>query len=188
MHLKTRRLLYIVASSMSVVLVFAMLGRAQTHIYMTDPIFGISYDVRKVAFERAPAFLGQACAADLRGRKDFWVYANWKEGDVQYFVISSPRSQESGAAAVIHNGACTLGLPEWVLTGQARFNPDNKDTSITFSATALHGLVVDLLRRYTAAFGGKRSFLEAVRKHGIAPDDKIPVLKEEFVRFSRSPD
>jgi len=187
MPLRNLRLPFIVANSVVALALSALMGHAQSRWYMADPVFGIGYDIRKVHFERAPAILEKACAADLRGRKGFWVYAYWKEGKTEYFVISNQQSQESGGAAVIRDGACTLGLPEWVLTGQVRFNPDNNDALIKFPPTVLRGLAVDLLRRYVAAFGGKGNFLEAVRKDGIPPDEKLPVLKDEFDRFSKSP-
>jgi hypothetical protein len=163
------------------------MGGAQPNWYMADPVFGIGYDTRKVSFERVPASLEKACAADLGGRKNFWIYAHWKENETEYFVISNRESQESGGAAVIRDGLCTLGLPEWVLTGQANFNPGNRDTSIRFPPTVLQGLAKDLLRRYMVAFGSKKNFLEAVRKDGFPPDEKIPVLKNEFDTFSKSP-
>jgi hypothetical protein len=56
-----------------------------------------------------------------------------------------------------------------------------------FTPAVLRGVAADLLRRYTAAFGGKKSFIEAVYKDGLPPDDKLPVLKREFDSLNNSP-
>ncbi len=98
---------------------------------------------------------------------------------------------------IISGGKCVEGLPDWILTGDPEHGPqqargghsENAELarSIKFTPEILQGLAADLLRRYTAAFGGKKYFLEAMRRDGLPPDDKMPVLKKEFEKFSKSP-
>jgi hypothetical protein len=153
---------------------------------MSDPVFGLVYDTGKVHFERAPPSVERMCAADLQGRKNFWLYAYWKALDTEYFLLSSRESQESGGAAVIHGNKCTLGLPDWILSGEPSLNPDNRDRSIVFPASVLHGLASDLLKRYSVAFGSKRNFLDAThRLRHFSPTDLPPVLRTEYEAFSK---
>lgn len=189
MRIHSHKLRSIGAISLGLVVLSGSFGQAQTGSLMSDPVFGITYDTRLVHFDRAPQSLERACAADLRGRGNFWLYAYWKEGDTEYLVISNRDSQESGGAAVIRGNKCTLGLPDWVLRGEAKFNPDNRDTSIRFTPAVLQGLSADLIRRYTAAFGGKKNFLGAVRRlSNFSPAaDLPPAVAREFERFTKDP-
>jgi hypothetical protein len=154
---------------------------------MNDPVFGIVYDPHRVRFENAPPSLGKACAADLRNQNAYWLFAYWKEADTEYLLTSSQRASVSGGAAVIRGIRCTLGLPDWLLTGERRYNPDAGDTSILFSSRVLHGLAKDLLNRYSKAFGGKDPFLAAVRnlKNFSSGKDLPPILRTEFQAFSK---
>jgi hypothetical protein len=162
------------------------LGGPQLQL-MNDPVFGIIYDPHRVRFEIAPRSLEKKCAADLRGRERFWLFAYWKEADTEYFLISSQRASESGGAAAVSVTRCTLGLPDWLLTGERKFNPDATDSSIVFSSSVLHGLAKDLLDRYSKAFAGKDRFLDAVRKlKNFSPNEDLPpVLRAEYETFSK---
>lgn len=174
-----------VKSSLIALLVLAQ-AHAQPELFMTDPVFGVEYDMRKVHFEYAPESLERTCAPDLRGRTRFWLYADWKEGNSEYLVISNRESQAYGGAAVIQGGKCVLGVPYWVLSGDPQFNPGK---SVVFTDRALHGLATDLLRRYSLAYGGKKSFLAAVNgPHRLPMTESLPVaLRREFDRFAKSP-
>jgi hypothetical protein len=55
---------------------------------MTDQLFGISYDPKKVHFERMPSALVEKCPR-LRDRYvAAWVYGHLKTADSEYFLIS----------------------------------------------------------------------------------------------------
>lgn len=148
---------------------------------MSDPVFGISYDPEIVHFETAPSKISSLCS-ESRGQK-FWLYAYSRAGETEYFVLSNQESKVSGVGVVISGGKCVEGLPDWILTGNPEYSPQARSNQ--FPPEVVHGLAVDLLRRYATAFGGKNNFLEAMRKDGLPPDDETPVLKEEFQKFSK---
>ena len=49
----------------------------------------------------------------------------------------------------------------------------------------VRALADDALRRYTQAYGGKKPFLDAVRKGGLKPPEMPKLLREQFEAFSR---
>jgi hypothetical protein len=185
-----------IAAASSIFLLFlgALPSRAQSPARMSDPVFGIGYDPLKVHFEVAPARISSLCS-EAKAKK-YWLYAHWQDGPTEYFVISNQESSVSGVGVIIAGGKCAEGLPEWVLTGDPQYAPtefrDGRlqrrtfEELIKFTPAVLRGLATDLLQRYTAAFGSKRNFLDAVRRDGLPPDDKTPVLKKEFESFSKS--
>ena len=63
------------------------------------------------------------------------------------------------------------GLPKWASMNEA----------------VVKALSQDAFQRYTQAFGSKKSFLEAVRKGGLAPKEMPKVLREELAAFTREP-
>ena len=161
--------------------------KGQSRVAMVDPVFSMSYDPTKVHFELAPPSLEERCPAARRGEK-YWLYAYWKDGDTEFFLISSPASQLTGGAAVIRDGQCTLGNPDWVLTGNPEYHYGEKiNGQIHFSEATLKGLASDLLRRYATAFGGKKNLLAEIHKQGIPPDDHLPQLKKAFDEFAANP-
>lgn len=153
---------------------------------MSDPVFGMVYDVNKVHFEQAPLRISQVCR-DLRGEKP-WVYAEWKQDDIEYFVLSSRRSEVSGESAVIRGNECAVGLPEWVLSGNdPRYRPLKGKPFVAFGPSVARGIASDLFKRYSAAFGGKRAFLDAVRIGGLYPDERLAPLRDAFESFAKTP-
>jgi|HubBroStandDraft_6_1064221.scaffolds.fasta_scaffold594281_2 hypothetical protein len=181
---KSRHLRFIAAASVSLLLLAAGWAGAQPGLSMSDPVFGIRYQTGSIHFENAPRKLGQLCR-DL-GSENFWVYAYWKERDTEYFVLSSRKSEVSGAGAVIHRDKCIVGLPDWLLTGEARYGgPDKIDNSMKPNDAVVHGLALDLLHRYTVAFGSKQKFLEAARRH--PPSHLMPILSSEFKEYAQQP-
>lgn len=154
---------------------------AQSQTLFAEPIFGMIYDTRSVHFETAPDRLGQRCGL-LRGKQ--WLYAYWKEEDTEFFVVNNKTSWLTGVGLVLRGSSCTEGTAEWVLSGEPDTWKDHK--SVKFTEAVSLGLAKDLLRRYEAAFGGKKKFLEAVKPVG-PPGEQMPVLQREFERFSTSP-
>jgi hypothetical protein len=154
---------------------------------MSDPVFGMTYDLQKVHFETAPASIGRLCP-EARG-ETYWLYAYRKEGDAEYFILSNFRSVISGAGVVLKGGRCTEALPDWILSGGEIATPQRTDRSIKFTEAVEHGLAKDLLRRYSVAFGGRESFLNEVKLHGLPISDlsTFHVLYSEFQDFARTP-
>lgn len=181
-------------SSVCYLFLSASVGRAQVPSRMSDPVFGIGYDLHSVHFQKAPAKISSLCPEAKE--KEYWLYAYWQSGTTEYFIISNHSSSVSGVGVIISGKACVEGLPDWVLTGNPQYaptefrngrrEPRRFEDPIDFPPVVLHGLAKDLLRRYAAAFGGKRGFLEALRRDGLPPDEKTPVLKKEFDRFRKS--
>lgn len=184
----------VVAISFLAVMMAQETGVAKPNSAMSDPVFGIGYDPTRVHFEIAPPVISRLCS-EAHGR-EYWVYAHWKGPSAEFFIISNRESVVSGGAVVISGGKCTQGVPPWLLTGNpeyaptelrdGRLQPLELDKGIAFTPAVLHGLAQDLLRRYTAAFGSKKAFLDAVAKDGLPPDENLPVLKTEFEKFARS--
>jgi len=135
----------------------------------------------------------------LRGGGPWWIYAHFKDNDLEFFVLSSKIASESSTSAAIVGTHCQLASnPDWAMTGNPDYAPleyrDGAlrpvvlDKDLRFPDSALHGLAQDLLRRYAQAFSGKRRFLDAVRASGFSPSaDLTPVIRGEFEKFSAEP-
>ena len=168
----------------SILLSIALLGsgpvEAQSDLKMSDPVFGIGYNTRRVHFDEVPKRIADSCPR-LREER-YWVYAYLKEGETEYLIVSSRASQVSGGGVMIRGLVCTLSLPDALLYGIA--DPDHKDRVIT--AATMHGLAVDLFRRYENAFGGKENFLREVSRGGLAPSDLPPGFRREFEVYAKS--
>lgn len=178
---------FIAASRCLLLALFGLTTYAQSTSFMEDPVFFIKYNPGKVHFPLAPPEFERTCATDLRGRKGFWLYAYWKNGNAEYFILNSKQTTLTGAAAVIRGGACELGLPEWLLTGKAEYHETIR-FAVAIPEEVSRGLANDLFHRYSEAFGGKMSFLEALRKSGISPDRReTPLLADEFEKFAKQP-
>lgn len=123
--------------------------------HMTDPMFGIGYDTRKVHFESAPSSMGAACRRDLPPGT-YWIYARWKDGgDAEYVYLSGPSIADYDPVTLqIRGAACSVIAPDWDTPGKSKLR-----------ASIREGLIADLFRRYVDAFGGKREFVEALRAH-----------------------
>jgi hypothetical protein len=158
---------------------------------MEDPLFAISYDPQEVNFETAPAVIGQSCPS-FRGRK-LWVFAHFQGSDTEFFIVSgfvkthlegpAPLSPDFGAAIALRGNECRRDPLDWFWSGKA--NPGNLKP-IRVSTAELDGLAEDALQRYSTAFGGKESFLRAIRsrKHYV---DLYPVLTKHLEQFMKEP-
>ena len=175
---------YIATRSIALLLICTGTLEAQLPALFSDPVFGMTYDTRAVHFQNAPRRISQLCP-DLRAQR-FWLYAYWKTGDSEYFVLSNLKSEDSGVGVVLRGSQCVEGLPDWLLSGDKKYHPASDDKLVVFTQATLQGLASDLLRRYANAFGGKKNFLEAVKKKGLPPQDLVPVLRAEFERFSNT--
>ena len=183
-------------TNLVLVILLAQATWGQSPFTMSDPVFGITYDLRQVQFHEVPESLRQTCPAIRRGGR-WWLYSYLRDGDRQFFVISSLSASESGASVVISSRTCVVGNPDWVLTGDSqsapvefrngKVQPVILPKDITFSDSVLHGLASDLLRRYAEAFGGKDKFLRVLREDGLPIDDwRKPALRSEFDKFVRT--
>jgi hypothetical protein len=176
---------YIATVSSCLLIITISVVQAQPRSLMGDPVFGMTYDTRKVHFENAPAKISQLCR-DLSG-ETFWLYAYYKTPDAEYFVLSNSTSEVSGVGLVLRGTHCTEGLPDWILSGNAKYHPFNEDQPVVFNDPILHGLASDLLRRYSSAFGGKKYFIDAVKKSGLPPNELVPPLRTDVERFIKAP-
>jgi hypothetical protein len=142
---------------------------------MTDPMFGIGYDTRKVHFESAPGSLGPACRRDLPPG-NYWIYARFKATDgVEYVYLSGPALADSDPVTLqIRGAACSVIPVDW----------DTPDKS-KLPGSVKEGLITDLFRRYVEAFGGKKEFVETLRDHvhnDITKNNYTFVLSSEMRR------
>jgi len=154
----------------------------------SDPIFGIPYNSAHVHFETAPASIARICK-EARGRgRVFSLYAYWKQGDDEYFVVSDAVSDETGIGVVLRHGTdCYETQAMGLIWGLNRTAPQKGTVSIKVPETALEGLASDLLRRYAIAFGGKEAFLRAVHHlNHFDPADLGPVLGRHFEEYVKT--
>jgi hypothetical protein len=171
-----------------VAVIAAAVGGAfcQTPQMMSDPVFGMTYDTRKVHFDLAPTLVRIQC----RGLPDktLWLFAYWKERDTELFVLSGRESEVSGIGVVIRPGTCIQSLPDWVLTGDRGYwSGRGGPPPVQFTERVLQGLAADLLNRYARAFGGKNNFIEHVRTDGLPIGELLPTIRREFESFVASP-
>jgi hypothetical protein len=151
-------------------------GQARASSYhMTDPMFGIGYDTRKVHFEYAPSSVGTACRRDFPSG-NYWIYARWKDGDdAEYvFLYGTPMADYDPVTLQIRGTACSLIPSDWDTPEKSKL-PDS----------IREGLITDLFRRYVDAFGGKKEFVEALRAHvhnDITANNYTFVLSSEMRR------
>jgi len=164
---------------------------------MADPLFGIFYNVDEVHFEDAPAEVGQTCK-ELRGRK-MWMYAELKTPDAEYYIVSgfltvrpdhpevgAPKFEPDGGVAVeLAGNTCRVAPADSFMWDDA--GGGSKAPSITVTKPILEGLVTDALNRYTAAFGGKSSFLRALHSGQFSTKKLPPVLRARFEEFANRP-
>jgi len=155
--------------------------------YMTDPIFFITYDTRYVHFEGAPASISRLCGP-LPEWKTIWTYASWKTDDAEYFVINGRRGDGTtdpyvdGLAIKLHGTECTVDRENIFNTVTDTFR------RIEAPPSAVTGLAENVLRRHTAAFGGKKKFLEAVLKDpSFQMTDLWDPVRIPFEQFAKSP-
>jgi hypothetical protein len=123
--------------------------------HMTDPMFGIGYDTRKVHFEYAPKSIGAACRRDLPSG-NYWIYAHWKDADnAEYvYLYGAPIADDDPVTLQIRGTACSVIESDW----------DTPEKS-GLPGSIREGLITDLFQRYVEAFGGKKAFVEALRDH-----------------------
>jgi len=115
-----------------------MLALAQAKPPMFDPLFGITYDLKRVQFESAPPVVNRLCGPDMRMRHLF-IYAKWIANGTDYYIVSgyavnhpdgpgkdniSP--DEDGIAVAIHGTKCTTDDAGWVMSGQNDSNEEAK--------------------------------------------------------------
>jgi hypothetical protein len=151
------------------------LSLAQAQPPGNDPIFGMNYDAGRVHFERAttlrprcPVLWDQIPKAEV-----FYIFATAIAEGKEYIIVSSKTTEVSGAGLVMQENKCTV------------MNPD--DMLENLPEAVIKALSSNALRRYSQAFGGKKIFLEALKKGGLKPDEMPKVLRDELAAFSREP-
>ena len=129
------------------------LSLAQAQPPGNDPIFGMNYDAGRVHFEQAttlrprcPVLWDQIPKAEV-----FYIFSTAIVEGKEYIIVSSKTTEVSGAGLVIQENKCTVMAADDMLD-ESRRRPLSK------------ALSADALRRYSQAFGGKKIFLEALKK------------------------
>jgi hypothetical protein len=165
-----------------------VLGAANAQPPSSEPIFGMVFDAKRIHFEQAATSILEPCKTlkTLRS-KAFWTFAHAKIEDTQYFILSNRTTEVSGVGIVVRGSECVEWLPERMINGEATDGKDSLPNWAPLNDSVLKALAQDAFRRYAQAFGGKKNFLEALRKGGLAPDEIPKVLRDELAAFSREP-
>jgi hypothetical protein len=172
---------------------------ARTRQFMTDQLFGISYDPEKVHFERMPPTLPGKCPR-LQGRYvAAWVYGHFKTADSEYFLISGLmefQEDKPGGARTIApeegDGLVVELRGSQCLVDQAGYflmqgvNPGKTATPIMVPKSVLTGILQDSFKRYVVAFGGRQEFLSRVKP--IKPNALLPIVREQLEIFEKDSD
>ena len=161
--------------------------------FMSDPLFGISYDRERIHFQRMPHMLVEHCP-ELRGRYvAAWTYGHFKTTDSEYFLISglmeshadepggavTVAPDEGGGVAVALQGShCLVDQVEYFLT--QHINPAKGATPIMVPPPTLNGILRDAFKRYVVAFGGRQELLKQIK-----PNVALPVVQEQFEIFNK---
>jgi hypothetical protein len=154
----------------------------------SEPIFGMVYDAKLVHFEQAPASVIVQCEAEKSLKsKPAWLFAHAKIEDTEYFIVSNRITQDSGAGYIARGRDCVEWLPERIMHGESTDGKEALPKWAPLSESVLKALSADVFRRYTQAYGGKKNFLDALRKGGLSPQEMPKVLREELAVFSREP-
>lgn len=162
---------------------------------LSEPLFGIPYDPRKIHFGKMPNDLVTHCPK-LQGRYvAAWVYGHLKTSDSEYFLIyglmefqeDSPRATRTvapeegdGLAVALRGSTCLVDQADYFFSQDV--NPAKKETPIMVPAAIVNGLLWDAFQKYVAAFGGKQAFLKLV-KRGVA----IPPVQDQLDLFAKQP-
>jgi hypothetical protein len=154
----------------------------------SDPIFGMVYDAKRIHFEQAPAAVVAQCKTlkELK-TKPFWIFAHAKMEGTDYFILSNRTTDVSGVGLVVRANECVEWLPERMINGESTDGKDALPKWAPLTDPVLKSLSNDAFQRYTQAFGGKKSFLDALHKGGLPPQELPKVLRDELAVFSREP-
>jgi len=169
-------------------------GIGQTLPRVTDPIFGLSYDPAKIAFEDAADVVARCSElTNARWGRRAWLYARSSESGANYLVLGGlyerrepPAKCEKrfefdpkGVLLREHEGQCEL-------IGPAREVFEYPVDGVT-SAT-LQALGRDAVRRYADAFGGKPKFLAALtraKRKADLDNPRASILREAVKQLAR---
>jgi hypothetical protein len=151
-----------------------------------DPLFGLAYDAGR--FEKAPQMLKQRCAdlVNARWDRELFLFAKAQRRDGEYLVVGGffvarhgggRRADTAGAILHLEGAKCSLA-------GPAREVFDYGDPAV--GPEALRLLAADAMTRYSSAYGGRRAFLLALRRHGAVPRaPRAKILAEAVTALSR---
>ena len=171
---------------LSLLLVFACAAIGQPP--GSDPIFGMVYDAKLVHFDQVAASVVTQCETykPLKN-KPFWLFAHASIDGTEYFILSNRTTEDSGAGYIAHGKECVQWLPDSIMAGESTLGKDALPKWAPLTDPVVKALARDAFQRYTQAFGGKKKFLDAVQKGGLAPKEMPRVLREELTIFSREP-
>jgi hypothetical protein len=154
----------------------------------SDPIFGMTYDAKLVRFEQAPASIIKQCEAEKSLKtKPFWLFAHATVDGTEYFIVSNRITEVSGAGYVMRGSECVEWLPARMMNEESAISGTKEALPKWAPLTdpVVKALADDAFRRYAQAYGGKKMFLDALRKGGTPPDEMPKLVREQFLAFSR---
>jgi hypothetical protein len=171
----------------SIIFLLFACGAAKAQPPGSDPIFGMTL-AKSIHFEQAPAPVALHCQTlkELK-TKPFWIFAHVKVDGTEYFILSNRITDVTGVGLVERGNECVEWLAERIINGEATDGKDSLPKWAPLNDAVLKALAQDAFRRYTQAFGGKKNFLDAEHKGGLAPQELPKVFREELAIFSREP-
>lgn len=150
-----------------------------TKLSMYEPVFAADFDPRKVRFESVGRDLRLGCEGLPKGLP-WWIFARASmEPHGEALILSGLREivpdgpsndlpvlePDFGVVALIYGGKCDL---VHIDNGLSRKRGDvENDTRFPLPDSTMDALAKDLVQRYLAAFGGKRSLFLALGKDSL---------------------
>lgn len=168
--------------SLLVLLTLPLGARAQSVLGMPfDPVIGLKFQPKQIAFEIAPKALVEACTQPRR--KKFWIYAQTDRPEGVYMVIAGPiwitpdtttpskpeleLNDPYESVVLVKNGICrTVADPDTLFS-----EPGAQQAQI------VDELAKDLIKRAMRAYGGPSQFLKALRIQGLSGDKLDAVIQ-----------
>lgn len=163
---------------------------------MTEPLFGLNYNPKKIRFEPAPASVTQRCRL-LKGRK-LWTYSAWKDQKSDYLIVSGfitvlpdnsaatkgiTEPDPAGVVIELRRTECRISTPEMFLSGKVARSKRN--LPVEPNEAAINGLTLDAMERYAKAFGGKEVFLNEIRHQGVSISALPSVLRNQLEQVEK---
>jgi hypothetical protein len=147
---------------------------------MSDPIFGLQYNIKKISFDPVPVSVRRMCKGLIISRPKLWVFAKSKTDRASYFLVSgfinvypdvekenkSPPTLEIDSLGVIvelRGNECRSASADSVMSDDLE-SRSKVDKPLRINLDEIDNLYADLIQRYIKAFGGKEAFLLELRR------------------------
>ncbi len=156
----------------------SLAGYAQT-ARNSDPVFGIQYNPKLVHFDKAPPLIAEACK-DMQG-KDLVMFAHFTDRNTQYFIVQEDLG-EFGVAVAIRGKHCTeIDSDRFLYEGTDALANQGIAVRKREGTRVLDGIALDIVNRYSKAFGGREKLLNALGpRANIMPNS---AFRTDFKRY-----